>query len=391
MFCLAMSRSWLALKPSIARNPRKPSTHTISATTEQDIIVSSRCDRRTVALRTGGAASISGSGSGISLLKGASNRRTMHAASAAPIPVLPAWHPGVPRWGRLEQRHPGLALGFDHLAPRRADVGHECLTRGLVRVAFQPQDVGGMERRGRVAREARFEPLAALLHQPESAANDRVGRGRSQAQDDVGLHDVDRLLQPRRAGGGLLGRWRAVAQPARIQHAGSAPDHVADKNVLAEDAVLTEALVQQRAGPADEWAPRRILVLARPFADEHQGRFRVALAEDYRIARRSQSAGRAAGGVRRKGRESLGGRRSVRGEYGLLCDRRGLQRPSRLLRTPNRPIVNHLGNTRPSARAAGLLSKYVAMARRRFQTCFVPWGESGGRPPAHKKANPKCG
>ena len=50
--------------------------------------------------------------------------------------------------------------------------------------------------------------------------------------------------------------------------------------MFARDTVFAQTLIQQRTCPPDKWPACGILILARAFSDDEQGRFRVAFAKN---------------------------------------------------------------------------------------------------------------
>ena len=57
-----------------------------------------------------------------------------------------------------------------------------------------------MDRRGHVLGELRVEPAPALLRDAELLAEERLRRGRAEADEHVRLHDRELGLEPRAAG-----------------------------------------------------------------------------------------------------------------------------------------------------------------------------------------------
>ena len=73
----------------------------------------------------------------------------------------------------------------------------------------------------------------------------------------------------------------------------SAFDDVRDVDLIAAQAHGVDHVVEQLAGAADERQALRVLIGARTFADEHQPRVRVAVAEDNGVAALVKRAARA--------------------------------------------------------------------------------------------------
>ena len=85
----------------------------------------------------------------------------------------------------------------------RADVGKERLFGGRALVAGRAQHGRRMHGREYRRRPFRFDRRAALLHHAERAAEQDLGGGGAEADDELRLDDVDFGLQPRAARGDL--------------------------------------------------------------------------------------------------------------------------------------------------------------------------------------------
>ncbi len=147
----------------------------------------------------------------------------------------------------------------------------------------RPQHVRRVERRHQPhAPPAR--PLAAdLAHGQLVVAEHVLGRGQAQRDDHLGPDRFQLPHEVRHARRRLVRGRHAVVRRAALAH-------VADVHLLPGQPHAGDHLVQQLPGPADERPAGQVLVLARPLADEEDGRLGVALAEDGLRPRRAQPA-----------------------------------------------------------------------------------------------------
>lgn len=138
-------------------------------------------------------------------------------------------------------------------------------------------------------------PLPADV--PESLerpkAQQTVGRGRSQCDQQARLHDVDLRAQIRQAvthfilGRGAIADLRRSLGRRQLR----APVHdVADINVTAREPHATDHFRQQLTGGADKRFPLHFLVRSRRFADKHDFGIEAADPEDDLLARADMSA-----------------------------------------------------------------------------------------------------
>jgi len=72
-------------------------------------------------------------------------------------------------------------------------------------VIWHAQDRGRVHRSHHQGRELKLQKLAAMLGDPEIAAEQRLGRSGAQADDNLRLQEGDFRIKPRAAGGNLSG------------------------------------------------------------------------------------------------------------------------------------------------------------------------------------------
>lgn len=124
------------------------------------------------------------------------------------------------------------------------------------------------------------EDFAAVLGDAEFGAEEGLGGGGSKADDEFGFDGVHLGVEPGAAGGlfagaGLLVNAALAARlPLKVFH------RVGDVDEVAIDTGFDEAAVEERASGSDEGVAFDVLAIAGGFADEHEARVRVALAED---------------------------------------------------------------------------------------------------------------
>src|SRR5688572_13314887 len=116
----------------------------------------------------------------------------------------------------------------------------------------------------------------------ERAAEQRLRRGRAEADDDLRLHDLELGLEPRPArldlGGVRLGVNADLAAPAPPTPAAQTGrrlplevlDRVGHVRRPAVDAGFGQPLVEHPPRRSDEGPPGQVLLVARLLADEHQ-------------------------------------------------------------------------------------------------------------------------
>ena len=115
-------------------------------------------------------------------------------------------------------------------------------------------------------------PLAAQPGDRRLLAQERLSGELAERDDHLRLHRAELPLEERLAGEQFVGLGIAVVRRAAL-------DGVADVDVLALHAHRLDHLRQQLPCLAHERVALQVLVLARPFADEHQARLGIAHAE----------------------------------------------------------------------------------------------------------------
>lgn len=115
---------------------------------------------------------------------------------------------------------------------------------------------------------------------PEVRAHDRLGGGRAEEDDRARPDRLDLGFQPRPARAHLGGGRLLVQAPLAAADPAEVFDGVRDVDAGAVDPGLTERLVEQPAGRADERFAAQVLLVARLLAHEHDPRMPVALPEN---------------------------------------------------------------------------------------------------------------
>ena len=114
------------------------------------------------------------------------------------------------------------------------------------------------------------EQLASLLRDAEVLADESLGGGGAEADDDPRLDHLELCLQPGMAGLNLAGR-RFRVESAFAAHLDAEVFHrVRDVNCAAIDAGRFERLVQKPTGRTDEGAALQVLLISRSLAHENQ-------------------------------------------------------------------------------------------------------------------------
>src|SRR5262245_6846039 len=126
-------------------------------------------------------------------------------------------------------------------------------------------------------------PLPAERRDPGPRPEQRLRRGRSQSDDDLGRDRLDLPEEERRAGGDLVRLRVAIAGRPAL-------DDVRDVDLLARIADRADHLVELLTGASDERLAARVLVGPGALADEHQSGVRIADAEDDVRARLAELA-----------------------------------------------------------------------------------------------------
>lgn len=122
--------------------------------------------------------------------------------------------------------------------------------------------------------------FAALLGHAKLPAEQRLCRGGTQTDDELWLDRFDLGFQPWPAGGDFAtgGLGMDAPHPARLKF--EMLDRVRHVRHLAVDSRLFERLVKKFASRPHKWLARSIFLVARGFANEHEGRSRGSLSEN---------------------------------------------------------------------------------------------------------------
>src|SRR5712691_2639219 len=103
--------------------------------------------------------------------------------------------------------------------------------------------------------------------------------GRSEADDDARLDDIDLRLQPWPAGSDLRGIRLLVDAPLAARLPFEVLHHVGDIDAAAIDARFLQGLVQEVAGRPHKGPALKVFLVSRLLADEHYGGRLLPLAE----------------------------------------------------------------------------------------------------------------
>src|SRR5688572_26049339 len=149
-----------------------------------------------------------------------------------------------------------------------------------------------MHRREYRVREWRGNLEPTALGDPECLSQKRLRRRRAEADDDLCLHELHLLIQPRAACTNL-GVIRFLvntafaflaALPLEMLH------RIGDVNLAPVDSRLLQGVVEQPASRTDERPPLAILLIARLFADDDDSRAWSSFAEHRLRSDHPQSA-----------------------------------------------------------------------------------------------------
>ncbi len=144
-----------------------------------------------------------------------------------------------------------------------------------------------MERRHH-GHAAELLPLPAQPRDAGGGSEQQLRRGRPQGDDDTRPDRLDLPEQERRAGRDLVRLRVAILRRPAL-------DDVGDVDLLALETDRADHLVELLPGAADERLALRVLVGARPLADEHQVGVRIADTEHDALAGLVQTTRSAAG------------------------------------------------------------------------------------------------
>src|SRR5258708_35332817 len=131
--------------------------------------------------------------------------------------------------------------------------------------------------RGHQLVAAPLQPLSAKLRDTASGIENRLGGGGAEADDHLGMNRVNLAHQKWRAGGNLIGLWRAIFRWAAFHH-------VADVDVAALQAHSLNHLCQEFSSASDKRQALRVFVRAGDRASKYKLRFGIAIAKQHFIA-----------------------------------------------------------------------------------------------------------
>jgi hypothetical protein len=134
------------------------------------------------------------------------------------------------------------------------------------------EDCARVDRRRHVLREVRLQPFAALFRDAELAAEQRLRRGRAEADEDARTDDGELRLEPLTAGRELAPARLGVDPPLAARLPLEVLHRVRHVDGSTVDAGLDERIVEDAAGRPDERRTVEILAVARLLADEHRRR-----------------------------------------------------------------------------------------------------------------------
>src|ERR671923_2419913 len=121
--------------------------------------------------------------------------------------------------------------------------------------------------------EGRLAKAAAVARHANVAAEQRLGRGGTEADHDVRANNIQLRIEPRTAGLDLLGIGTLVqATLAAPLPPLEVLDDVGDVDVAALDPRLLQGLRQHLTRGPDERLARAVLAIPRLLADEHHAR-----------------------------------------------------------------------------------------------------------------------
>jgi hypothetical protein len=133
-----------------------------------------------------------------------------------------------------------------------------------------------------------------VLGDPEVPAEERLGGGRPQQDQDLRIHHADLRVEPGAASADVAQVGLTVdpalspSLPVEVLH------HIREVDVVAWDAGLRERSVEQRSGRSDEGTAAEILAVPGLFTDQHDRGVRRAFTEHGLCSFAPQLAGHAA-------------------------------------------------------------------------------------------------
>ena len=129
-----------------------------------------------------------------------------------------------------------------------------------------------MERGHRPGGPTRGQEEAALLHQSERGAEDRVRGGRAQTHEHLGMHRLQLRFQPGPAGEDLRLLRRLVQSALAGVDELEMLDDVGEVELAAVEAHLAERAVEDLARRAHERQALPVLLVSRLLADQSETR-----------------------------------------------------------------------------------------------------------------------
>src|SRR5918995_3380391 len=269
---------------ALAANPQRPSTSTLTPSPLESS--ASRSSTRSSVTVSPSVSSRTHRTSAYPAPASTAASRASSVSSSGSIALLhaPTWF-AMPLGSR-----PAKLLG-DH-----RQVGHEALVgQGAGLLVGGAEDGGGVDGGQDPGGEVGVEELAPLAADPERAAEEGLGGGRAEQNQDAGLDHLELGLEPGEAGVDLLGVGLLVDAHLAPALELEVLDHVGHVRQLAVDAGLGEGLVEDAPGRAHEGPAGPVLAVARLLADQHHLGAGGALAEHGLGGVAVQVAGRAPG------------------------------------------------------------------------------------------------
>jgi len=145
-------------------------------------------------------------------------------------------------------------------------------------------------------REIRLDEGGPLRADAKLRSDHRLGGGRSEADDDARLDDIDLRLQPWPAGIDLRGVRLLVDAPLAARLPLEVLHHIGDVDAAAIDARFLQRLVQEIARRPHKGPALKVFLVPRLLADEHHGGCLLPFAEHGLRSGFPEIAGLAAGG-----------------------------------------------------------------------------------------------
>ncbi len=128
--------------------------------------------------------------------------------------------------------------------------------------------------------ERGFEKFAAALRDAESAAEQSLCGGGTEADDNFGLQQSDFGVEPRATGGNFVAIWLLMDAPFATRFPLEMFHDIGDVNFGTVHASFIECGVKKFSGRADKWLSLLIFLVAGLFTDKEDSRFAGAFAEN---------------------------------------------------------------------------------------------------------------